>query len=179
MTCIIGLVHDGKVYMGGDSCYSCGNIKGTLKSPKIFKYKNMLLGTAGSLRFMQSLKYDFAPPIDSSLDVIEYIVSEFIPDLREVLRKAGIMEEKDKIETTDSRILVGYRGRLFIISSNFAIIEDSNEYLAIGGADEVALGSLYTTRGMSVPEFRIQEALRAAAHFNPYVSEPFTIEVLE
>ena len=57
------------------------------------------------------------------------------------------------------------------------MIEYPEPYSAIGCGKHFALGALYNIRGK--PETRIMKALKTSAFFDPFVREPFMIEVLE
>ena len=46
-------------------------------------------------------------------------------------------------------------------------------YDAIGSGDNLAIGSLHTTRHLTDPRLRVQQALEAAVAHNAAVAEPF------
>ena len=62
MTCIIGIEHGGKVYMGGDSAGTIGWTSRPLSIPKVFKKQNMLIGVSGTMRETQLLQYELSLP---------------------------------------------------------------------------------------------------------------------
>ena len=170
MTCIVGLVNNGAVYMGADSA-GVGGYDLTIRADKkIFKNNNFLIGYTTSFRMGQLLRYSFQPPLfDKNLD--EYMVVDFVDAMRECFKKGGFSEKKNEVETGGS-FLVGYKDRLFKIESDYQVGESANDYNACGSGQSVALGSLYATQGIA-PELRVETALKAAQHFNAGVREPF------
>ena len=57
MTCIVGLEHDGKVYMGGDSAAVGGMDVYPSRIPKVFQAGRYLIGYTTSFRMGQLLQY--------------------------------------------------------------------------------------------------------------------------
>jgi len=62
MTCIVGLVENGKVYIGGDSAGVAGLDITTRKDEKVFQKENMIFGFTSSFRMGQILRYSFKNP---------------------------------------------------------------------------------------------------------------------
>jgi 20S proteasome alpha/beta subunit len=50
MTCIVGIVHEGKVYLGADSAGSTNDFIATRKEPKAFKINNFGFAYTSSFR---------------------------------------------------------------------------------------------------------------------------------
>jgi hypothetical protein len=98
---------------------------------------------------------------------------------RTCFREGGFARKKDEQEE-GGHFLVGVRGRLFEIESDYQVGESLDGYAAIGSGDDVALGALFATHhlGMS-PEQRLTLALEAAQHHITSVRAPFLIECLE
>ena len=181
MTCIVGLVHDGKVFMGADAAINSADswLQPQSMRPKIWKRcrcTDMLVGVGGKQRISQ-LVQKFEPPSPPILaDVYEYLVNEYVPKLISYLDSARVIKnnEDDGMICMDATILIGLLGRLFKIDSSFAITEYL-DYAAIGANAEVALGVLYATSLLGSPIDRIQMALDAVLHHCASVREPFTI----
>jgi hypothetical protein len=55
MTCIVGIVENGKVYMGGDAAGVNGYSVRVRKDPKLFKVGEFLFGYTSSFRMGQLL----------------------------------------------------------------------------------------------------------------------------
>ena len=70
--------------------------------------------------------------------------------------------------------LVGVRGRLFAIYSDYQVAEEALDYMAVGSGEDIALGALYATADLGLsPRARMRIALKAAARFKPGVNGPF------
>ncbi|HRH83558.1 MAG TPA: hypothetical protein PK210_04910 [Bacteroidia bacterium] len=62
MTCIVGLVDQEKVIIGGDSAATVGTSISLWSDPKVFKIGDFIFGCEGSFRMIQLMKYKFIPP---------------------------------------------------------------------------------------------------------------------
>ena len=182
MTCIVGLVEDGYIFMGGDRCG--GDVDTyrvtTIASPKVFAkgsrvsdQPEMIIGYTSSFRLGQLLQYDLVlPKIDCEGLGMVYMVKKFIPAVHDLLQNAGWVFKKDD-RHYGGNFLVGAFGALYEIDSDFAIIE-------LPGLGAVGCGGAYALGAMdalanSCPNqsTRISYALSAAARFNAFVMPPF------
>jgi ATP-dependent protease HslVU (ClpYQ) peptidase subunit len=178
MTCIVGLVSGGKVYMGGDRGVETGGEKSVLTTSKVFLNTGCLIGASGELRFLQLLQYKFTPPPrpSHSYGLMSYMVSDFADEIRRVLKEVGHEKVESNAERHTGIALVGIEGRLFYLGGDCGVLETQRGYDTIGSGGKVALGSLYTTEHMDyTPEERIRVALGAAAELSTGVSAPFDI----
>jgi len=175
MTCIVGLVQDGAVWMGGDAAaVEDGHYLSVAATPKLFVNGAYLIGYTTSFRMGQILRYQFAPPPPGrAKDLMAHMVSQFVPAMRATLSDEGWLETKDGREEGGC-ILVGVRGRLFEVQDDFAVLEAGCGFEAIGSGVSVGLGALYATAGGD-PRARIFTALAAAESFTTGVRGPFTI----
>ncbi|TFH10740.1 MAG: hypothetical protein E4H14_01995, partial [Candidatus Thorarchaeota archaeon] len=63
MTCIVGIEHEGKVYLGGDRLRGGSSQKSLLDQPKLFiKDNSMIFGYSTSFRFGNLLQYSLTLP---------------------------------------------------------------------------------------------------------------------
>lgn len=179
MTCIVGLIENGQVHMGGDSAVSYYVVQ-TLVQRKVFRHGNFLLGYSGSVRMLQLLQFAFAPPEHpTDMGVERYLTTLFVDELRKLLKDAGNAGKEKEQESSTGYFLIGYRGRLFRVGFDYGIGEVAEGFDAIGSGCQVALGALHATQQMSlVPQKRLELALRAAADLCQGVGTPFTFEVL-
>lgn len=178
MTCIVGLVAGDRVVIGGDSAgVTVGWGINSRVDRKVGVVGEFVFGFTDSFRMGQVLLYRFKPPpIEGEL--MAYMVGPFIDELRRALRAAGYAERLNERESGGT-FLVGVRGRLFRISSDYQVGEARDGYDAIGCGADLALGSMYST-GLILdcaPKVRILEALAAADHFSGGVCRPFNIAV--
>lgn len=182
MTAIVGLVHDGDVYMGGDAAGATDNYIASRTDPKVFQNGPFMMGFTSSFRMGQLLKYAFeapTPPV-SEEDLMKFMATQFIDAIRSCLRNGG-WSEMEKMRETGGNFLVATKGRLFEIEADFQVNEERQGYAACGSGALLALGSLHTTRMTEFgrPDFgpfkRVELALRAAEAHNPRVCGPYTI----
>lgn len=175
MTCIVGIVDNGLVYIGGDSAGSDGWITLNRADSKVFVNGEMVFGFTSSFRMGQLLAYSFTPPVPGEQqDVYAYMVTSFVDAVRECL-KAGGWAKKENEQEEGGSFLIGYRGRLFCIDGDYQVGEQTCGFHSIGSGAHVALGALFATRGKPVEE-RILTALEAAETFISAVRKPFVIK---
>lgn len=173
MTCIIGMVSKGKVHMGADSLASNNFTKTVMKESKVFENGEFLIGCCGSIRMMNLMKWKFSPPtVKDGDDLHKFMCTEFVSKLRECLKENGF-----GITTNDWKggyFLVGIKGRLFQVQSDFLVIE--SDCIAIGSGEYHALGCLYGLAGTDLsPKKSILKALEAAEAFVTSVQRPFIV----
>ena len=180
MTCIVGLVDNGKVYMGGDSA-GVGGYDLTIRADqKVFRNGDFLMGFTSSFRMGQLLRYKLSPPkLHSDDDLYQYMVVQFAEAVRTCLKDGGYAQN-DKGEEHGGTFLVGAKGRLFSIHGDYQVGEPQDPFYAVGCADNIALGAMYATQGKGMnPEERVRLALQAAERYSAGVRGPFAIECLE
>ena len=182
MTIIVGIVDkDKSIHMGGDSQTTSEYAIHLRKEPKVFFNGEFLIGYSGSVRFGQVLRFSFKPPEHpEGISTYKYMCTLFMDTLRQCLRDGGCLRIVDEIEESEeSNFLVGYRGHLFYVDSDFQVGEYHDDYAACGHAREYALGSLFTTGRMTDVTNRVKIALEAANRFSACVGGPFVIEKLQ
>lgn len=171
MTCVLGLKHAGKVYIGADGLYTTGWHRIHSSQPKIFKRDDMLIGTSGSMRLSDIIQYNAKFDGPYHADPIRYIACEVVPAIR-----AAIKEHGDLSDMEDLTIMIGYAGHLFVLDENLAI-SDIDEYEAIGVGAKYALGYMYANRHDEItPEDLVEQSLECASHFCFGCSGPFVID---
>jgi len=185
MTCIVGLVDNGKVYMGGDSAGCAGFDLSIRADQKVFKNDDFIMGFTTSFRMGQLLRYDFSPPkYHTDVDIYKYMVTDFINEVRRCLKNGGYASKKDEEESAGT-FLVGFKGQLFRICNDYQVGQNILPFDACGCGQSYALGSLHSTNetwgGFPKidPQTRIEMALHTAQQFSAGVREPFHIEILE
>ena len=181
MTCIIGYVHEGKVWMGGDSLITNGSVQKVLTQRKVFKRGDMLIGVSGPARLIQLVRHElgFQSVSDTSkLETYESVLARFVEPLRELLKERGFLDSEDGKDTTNSSILIGVHGRLFYLDSWLALVEHEDRFQAIGGANEVAIGAFAALDQMQ-PRERILRALEIAGAYWWGAGPPYYVEVLD
>ncbi len=174
MTCIVGIVHKNKVYIGGDSAGVAGLDVIIRADSKVFTNKDFVFGFTSSFRMGQLLRYSFVPPAHKEhQDVYEYMVTKFVNQVRKCFHAGGYGKKNNEVESGGT-FLVGYSGRLFSIQNDYQVAESSLPYDAVGCGQSYALGSLFATK-LKEPKARIRLALSAAEQFSGGVRGPFRI----
>ena len=104
------------------------------------------------------------------------MVTKFVPAVRTLFKGGGFTRVENN-EETGGRFLVGYRSELFCIYSDFQATQCALPFDAIGAGREIAMGAMAALVSLP-PKQRIEQALKIAAWFNPFVCGPFHIEEL-
>ena len=177
MTCIVGLIDNNKVYIGGDSCGADSNgDRSTRKDTKVFKVGEFTVGYTSSFRMGQLLRFKFKlpkPPRDNK-KLYEYMVVKFVEELRKTFKKGGYGNINKEGRDEGGTFLVGIRYRLFTIFDDYQVAEKTDGFDSVGCGYPYALGSLESTRG-NKPLHRILTALNVAAKFHGAVKGPFRV----
>lgn len=177
LTCIVGIAHAGRVYIGGDSAATSDWSLTIRRDPKVFVRGEFVIGFTTSFRMGQIIGYQFLPPKRSEgVDLFAYMTTAFVDTLRDCLKSGGFAERHNEAEK-GGVFLVGVAGRLFKIDSDYQVAETIDDFDACGAGWQIALGALYATQG-ELPADRIRIALEAAEHMNAAVRGPFKMEVL-
>jgi ATP-dependent protease HslVU (ClpYQ) peptidase subunit len=179
MTCIVGIVKDGKVWMGGDRLVSSGETKFT-GCPKVYILKwdskpEFLIGDAGGHRasdIVQTMDIIGSDLDDPYLNVVKVL----IPSIRKALIENGAMGKFDDGTDQGNAMLVGHRGRLFRVCSAFSVAEPAEGYSAVGSASDIAFGAFSAMENMGMtwhPKNKLAVSLEAAERHSRAVSGPF------
>ncbi len=177
MTCIVGVIHNGKVWMGGDSAGTSMNMNQRIRADKkVFIKNDLIIGFCGSFRMGDLLKHTLKiPNTDDVVDPDTFMVNQFVDSLRDLLetenKRAGL-SGNDKLFPS---ILVGFHGRLYNIESDYQCGRPEDGYDSVGSGSSVAVGSMHGSKFISSPRRRIEIALEAAARNDAAVRPPFHI----
>lgn len=183
MSCIAGLIAGKRTYLAGDSraMSALDHESLAIKDEKVFMVKGMLVGVVGSMRAMQVLRYkvpEILEPLGKTAQCPEYFATTFADAIRTAFMSAGSMAKND--DNTDGiflECLIGVRGRLFVMQSDYAVFEPAIDFWAIGSGSGEARGVLWVTQDSDAkPEERLVWALEAASQFNAGVGAPFVVE---
>lgn len=179
MTCIVGIAHEGKVILGADSAGTGGYDQRIRRDRKVFKNGELIFGFTSSFRMGQLLQFALTPPpINEGQEAYDYAVKALVPAIRDTLRSGGFMTTTDGRES-GGVFLVGFRGRLFYIDSDFQVGEGVEPYEAVGCGENYAMGAMHALGSDVAPMVRLQAGLDAAAKFSAGVAGPFHFVELE
>jgi hypothetical protein len=177
VTCIVGFVEGNTVWMGGDSAGVAGLSLTVRGDQKVFRNGPMLFGFTTSFRMGQLLRYALKiPDHDPRIDTDTYMATTFVDAVRACLKSNGWASKKDECEQGGT-FLVGYRGRLFCIESDYQVGVPLDSFHAVGCGDDIARGALFATEHLTGRE-RVELALRAAERHSAGVRAPFYVESL-
>lgn len=175
MTCIVGLVAGGKVFIGGDSVGIDDWNRVSRVDRKVFRNDGFVMGFTTSYRMGQLLRYSLKPPaVKDGQDLMEYMVVDFVGALRTTLKEGGFAKKENEVEK-GGVFLVGFRERLFRIEGDYQVGESADGYDACGWGAMVALGALHATP-RAAPRHRLIAALKASEYHSRCVRGPFHIE---
>lgn len=172
MTVIIGFTKNNTIYMGGDRRGSNGYSYKNVEHPKVFKNGEFLIGYTSSFRFGEILQYDFKPPQQSKdiTDNKEFMVSKFIPALREALEKGKY--SKNDFEGRSGCALIGYRGSLYELQGDWSILESSNKICSVGSGQDFAMGVMFALKDGNISSRKlIAKTVEIVSQLDPNVSE--------
>jgi len=176
MTCIAAAIEpNGTVWMGGDSAGLSGWDLTVRADEKVFAREPYLFGFTGSFRMGDILRYHArlpAPPAGG--DLRRFMVTRFVEGVRASLNKYGFAR-KEHSQERGGQFLVGVRGRIFTIDSDYQVGEASHGFDAVGCGDMIALGSFHATRRRGDGRRRVLDALAAAQEFSAGVRSPFVV----
>jgi len=182
MTCIVGVVKGGTVWLGGDSAATDGRLNRTIiKDPKVFIKGEFGFGVCGSPKVMDAVAHSFVPPEqENGTDERTFLVETFVPALREKLVELDCAGKNSSPfgggsdVVYEGEMLVGYRGMLYKLQGNFQLIHSASGYDTTGSGGTLALGSLEATKKMGNPRKRVLAALEASTK-NAGCAPPFVV----
>lgn len=176
MTCIVGIVKGNKVIIGGDRQGTDGWLgKVNRVDKKVFRKGEFIFGFTTSYRMGQLIQYKLViPPLKEKQDIMEYMVAVFAESIRSVLKDGGFMEVNKSVESGGT-FLIGFRGRLFKIESDFQVGEPFNGFYSCGCGQDLALGAMQTAidLGIENPNRILHLGLVAAHCFSAGVGSEF------
>lgn len=176
MTCIVGLVENGTVYIGSDSAGVSGFDLRIRQDDKVFVKNGMAFGFTDSFRMGQILRYSFSiPDHDPRKDDYEYLCTDFIDALIRCFKEKGYAMIKDN-EVFGGTFLIGYKGNLYRVENDFQVGKVKQRYDSCGCGENYALGALRVLEESSKEPVAIVEyALSVAEYFSAGVRAPFKV----
>jgi ATP-dependent protease HslVU (ClpYQ) peptidase subunit len=175
VTAVVGLEHDGKVYIGADSAGTAGWSQTVRADEKVFINGPFVIGFTTSFRMGQLLRYklNVAEQAPSQTDNYRYMSTWFIDAVRTCLKDGGFAKINNGVEQGGT-FLVGYRGALYCVGSDFQVGRSVEGFDAVGCGAELALGALAAS-ALKDPTRRAEQALEVAARFSAGVAGPFKV----
>lgn len=153
MTCIVGMLKDGLVHMAGDHIGTDGYDVEVQRRSKVFRNGDFVIGYTSSFRMGQLLEHVWEPPKKprECKDTLEYMVKYVVPSLIKLFEENKFMRVVSDSNASANKsvngqayggeFLIGYKSHLFKIQSDFAVLECTRPFDAIGAGEDYAKGS--------------------------------------
>lgn len=173
MTCIIGYIDKDGVYIGGDSAaVSEDDLSyNIIADTKVFQKGDFIFGYSTSFRMGQLLRYKLRiPNHPKGMDDFQFMVTLFIDSVRKCFQE----NDYNAFAVDDGSFLVGYKGKLYAVFSDYQINCPKESFAAMGCGEFFALGAMFATTEKD-PQKKIEIALSAAVNFSMGVKPPFTV----
>jgi len=178
MTCVVGMLgEDGKVWMGADSYGGDYHTYEKRKDKKIFINGDYLIGFTTSFRMGQLLMFGDLPPVGKKKDLFKFMVTEFIPAIRELLKEGGYSKISENQES-GGEFLVGVKGHIFRIDNDFQVQESIGDVVTCGAGESFALSSMKTMNSLDTDmncKEKIKLSLNISSQISAHVRPPFHI----
>lgn len=177
MTIIIGLEHRGTVWIGGDSAGTNQLMNQTIRADKkVFIRDGLIFGFCGSFRAGQLLQHTLViPPHAKGVSDEAYLVNDFISAVKSCLLEG----QEGTAKEFEGAFLLGYRGKLYDIESDFQVGQPKTGWHAVGSGSDIGKGAMAASGGIRNPKKRLELALQAACDGNAACRPPFTIMALK
>lgn len=171
MSTVIGIVDDGKIWMGADSYATTpSGERRRIICEKMFMNGPYLIAFVGSIRSGQVLKPNSFKAPENIYDFPDRMVEQF--------KKKGCLVVSPESQTSVQEanfLITTPNGKLFEVLLDFQMNE-IEDFTAIGSGSPFALGSLYTTRDWGDHKRRIMTAFKVAATYDMSTGPPYIIE---
>jgi len=176
MTTIIGIQGDNWAVMAADSQITDENFKSISKeTPKIIKFKDILIGLRGDARPGDIIAYSWDPPKISG-DITKWVVSKMIPSMIKCFEKANY---DWKNENSDYNFLISVKGNIFDIGPDLSISKNNLNIYGVGSGKDFAIGYV---RGQNINNIEnaimaCNKSIQIASDFDIHTSLPVQIEL--
>lgn len=184
MTAIVGLVHNGAVWLAGDRCVTAGTAVVPSATPKVWRSGDLLIGCAGDQSWLAAWRAEFRPSEDAWApdDPLHWLTVEGVQAVRRRMGDWGqIGKTSDGAELCDGTAIVGYAGRLYEINgAGMSVIECAESVAGVGCGANIAIGAVCgqmacTDQQRRQPANILRVAMEASRMFCAYVRAPFDV----
>jgi hypothetical protein len=142
------------------------------RDPKVWRSGRLVLGIAGTGRWWALLRYVAPWPEPPKAGLDRWVSMDLLPVVQKTLEAAGAMSELEQ-----GSLLIGARGRLYLLAGELCFARPVERYGAIGSGAQPALGALYDSqRSRRGPRARLERALEAAERYTATVRRPWSWE---
>ncbi len=176
MTCIVGCVDKGTVYIGGDSAGVAGYHIRIRNDEKVFVREEMVFGFTSSFRMGQLLRYSLTIPEHSPKKTdMQYLCTDFMTAVIKCFKDNSYAKVENGI-AEGGVFLMGYRGSLYRVDNDFQVGQEADNFSAVGCGESYAFGALKAVASNKISSTkRLEIALEIAAYFSAGVCAPFRV----
>ena len=178
MTCIMGIVEDGKFYFACDSLVLFDVIKYEQKGLKLGTNNGMIYGCSGSMRPCQLILNtlnNMTVDTSNENELLEVVIPALINELSE---NNLLFNDEEYGQFMNATILVGFRTSLYYISNYFSVMELDDNYFSIGSGEQIVRSYLEMFKGLK-PEPRFIETFRHSRRRISTIGGELKFEVFE
>jgi hypothetical protein len=182
VTLVVGLVSGSKILFAADSISVTSDYdQECIKQSKIWKRDGILFGGSDSFRAMQIAQYAWTiPKRKARQDLMSYLVNDLVHSLRRAHEAHGFEPTKTPSKEGDSvgfQLLIGIQRRIFVLQDDYAVIENTDNFAAIGSGAVYARAALAALEAPEIPTLtpkqKIIIALTSAEKLCAGVRKPF------
>jgi len=176
MTTVVGLCRGGKVWIAADNQVNFGSLRIEVPGQKVFKFADLIFGVSGD-SYNQQVLLTHAGTVKRLPEMTDYrYIVAAVDTWREALNMVEASTTDEGKRYISSGALIGYKGNLYILCSDFSVIPIDRGYHAIGSGGEVALGALEALRSMTTkPENLLSQVIGIAAMHDVWTGNSYTI----
>ena len=172
MSCVVGLIDKGKVWMGADGIATTDEgEKRPIKTVKLISNGPYLFGFSGKVRPGQLLQPHYFDPPPNILDLPDALIELYG-------EKGCLITTDEQTSVILNNILIGYKRKIYEILLDFQLNEVIGGFTAIGAGCLFAFGSLHTSFKLAPdmdPKERIKLALETASEYLTSCGPPYEI----
>lgn len=149
MTCVVGLVHNSCIVLGGDASVNGENSISRSAIPKVF-YVDQVKGPQAAIGYTLSFRMgDLLRQLklpeqkEMTLDMetnCGFLSEKMIPAIQKIFKKGSFKVDQ---EETGANFIIGYRNWVYEIQPDYSVIANKLPYVAIGSGAQLALGALH------------------------------------
>jgi ATP-dependent protease HslVU (ClpYQ) peptidase subunit len=181
MSLVVAVKQDGVVYLGADTRTTRGErVRPSLAQEdlKILRMCSCYVGTSGSVASIQLMTrhpewFDLKGKPLTKKFLVQGVIPKYY-DLVKEMGKLEVEERNDDLPKCECSFLVTDGKKLFLIDSDFEVVELS-KYGQIGCGERTALSVFLNTTKEYDPNEMILRILRMAAHRNDGIAAPFVL----
>ena len=176
MTCILGIEHEGKVWIGSDSFLGTDTTRDVMDRPKWFWKGPLLLAYSGDCRSAQVIEHSPNFRVFRKSDTEDsYLITVVAEGIRKRLGRVAAVKTTQSVESSQAEFIMAFRGKLYTVQEDLSIIRSKHGYVASGAGQEFALGALAALYGDVAPEECMRRALEAAGKHSSQVCAPYHV----